>query len=272
MIYGKEKTRQMVRSILPSKSRKTAKHRKDCLHRENRRKSALQLATLRGPATYVVDEFEDINENLIHWIEPKDVGGWDTIVSDRRAADKLNHFEFWAYEKTKHLPEDARFKKMEALVPNNLIGQHAMSHLDFLLPPSQKYYWRQDDLWYSLPSRLRGNWWHAHNNHKLSAWAQAQLDFDAAVHKIKNDDNARRKFNKHLKRVPFMVEVGKTTSVLYPGEKYERVITVPVREDRTRTLNGYHDAVKFIKEIKGQHYYHAAAFFNIEIPSRYPGR
>jgi hypothetical protein len=277
MIYGKEKTRQMVRSILPSKARKAAKHRKDCLHRENRRKSALQLTTLRGPATYVIDEFEDIGDDLTYWIEPKDSdGGWDTIVSDRREADKLNHFELWAYKKTKHLSVDERFKKMESLVPNNLIGQHALSHLDFFKPPTENRRWwmrDQEDEYWSLPGRLRMRRYRY--NYTPSAYLLAGQAFDAAVHKIKHNDVQRRKFNKYLKDNPWMVQVGQkenTRSRTVDGVIKLYATYTPIYEDQTRTLNGYHDAVKFIKEIKKQHYYHAAAFFNIEIPSRYPGR
>lgn len=51
-------------------------------------------------------------------------------VGERRAADKLAHFERWAVLISKDIPEyDARMAKMRALLPKGLIGNHAMSHI-----------------------------------------------------------------------------------------------------------------------------------------------
>jgi len=44
------------------------------------------------------------------------------LVYCRRAADKLNHFERWAIEVTKHLPLEDRLGHMRAVLPRGLIG------------------------------------------------------------------------------------------------------------------------------------------------------
>ncbi len=66
------------------------------------------------------------------------------LVWGRRGRDKLNHFERWAVEKTKHLPLTERLGAMRGVLPGGLIGRHALTHLEnnrAITPP--KYLWRR---------------------------------------------------------------------------------------------------------------------------------
>lgn len=121
MIYGENKARQMARSILPSTRRKAARENLRAIKQSHR---ALVRRELRR-----LDE-----EN-----EPRDCfdpRGYPTgkiayEVRERQNADKLGHFEKWAVEISKGIPEaDGRRKWVRALLPAGLIGDHAMTHLD----------------------------------------------------------------------------------------------------------------------------------------------
>ena len=52
--------------------------------------------------------------------------GLRRVVWRRRGADKLNHFIRWAKRRTAHLPVESRLSKMRAVLPDGLIGEHAL--------------------------------------------------------------------------------------------------------------------------------------------------
>lgn len=119
MYYGDEKRRQMVRSILPSTRRRSAKANLRRVKKSNRAFVRRELrATVLDP-----DHLDEVDLRY-PYKEIRDA------VQERRAADKLNHFERWAVAVTAHLPEpDGRLAKMVATLPKNLVGWHAVSHL-----------------------------------------------------------------------------------------------------------------------------------------------
>jgi hypothetical protein len=66
------------------------------------------------------------------------------MVRDRRAADKLNHFERWAVRSTMDIPVPNRLSHLRSVLPDGLIGDHAVSHLrwiDEIVPPAE-HDWR----------------------------------------------------------------------------------------------------------------------------------
>lgn len=159
MIYGREKVRQMQRSILPSTARKAARDNKRALVHRNRRGSSHVLTKYKGPASHVLDICDD-GEVLTYWETPNrhDYG---EMIYERRSHDKLAHFEMWAYERTKHLRLEDRYSKISGLLPNGLIGDHALSHLEFLQPPHAAEYWRYRECdYYGLPTRLRRKYYY----------------------------------------------------------------------------------------------------------------
>ncbi len=130
MYYGPEKARQMARSILPSTRRKGARESATLLKRATRRNAR---ASLRDWATYT-DPWA-YEGHIFDYDEPGCGGGGfhediKQIMWDRRLGDKLGAFLWWAPVVTAHLdcPED-RYMHIKSMLPNNLIGRHALSHL-----------------------------------------------------------------------------------------------------------------------------------------------
>ena len=117
------KSRDMARSILPSRARSTTAHLA-LARRANRHAISQKLSYIRRGDTAGQED----------WDERSDLRAYpDTeiamIVRWRRGADKLSHFERWAVQVTKALPVEDRLGHMRAMLPGGLIGEHAMSHL-----------------------------------------------------------------------------------------------------------------------------------------------
>jgi len=134
-----EKARDMARSVLPSTARKGARETRTTIHGRERAHERQLLHELR------------------HWSEPDDFEGdlgvasrhrrdVADMVSDRRAADKVGPLIVWAERLVERntvlssaTPED-REVYFRTILPPGLIGNHAISHL----------YWVLDD--------RRGHW------------------------------------------------------------------------------------------------------------------
>lgn len=124
MYYGDDKRRQMARSILPSVWRRGAAAEKAHIARAARRGVR---AALRGLCVDPQAEDEAARRDLDRDQKARIEMG--QLVSRRRGSDKLNHFMHWAERITKELPQDERLAAMRALLPRDLIGQHAIDHL-----------------------------------------------------------------------------------------------------------------------------------------------
>lgn len=121
MMYGDNKKREMARSILPSKRRQNAKDNLCAIRRKARR------AARRD--TRLISHEEDSGE-----FTERDLYAYPMVdirneVRDRRDADKLSHFQNWAIKVTDGMEPDARMAHMMKILPDNLIGWHARSHL-----------------------------------------------------------------------------------------------------------------------------------------------
>lgn len=129
------KSRDMARSILPSRARSPTAHL-ELTRRANRRATGQKLSYIRRGSRAGHED----------WDERWDLRAYPDveiamIVRWRRGADKLNHFERWAVQVTKPLPVEDRLGHMRAMLPGGLIGEHAMSHLRRLpeLNPDDDY-------------------------------------------------------------------------------------------------------------------------------------
>ena len=122
MDYGDAKVKTMAKSVLPSRRRKGAREDKRLAHRQHRRQVSERLADLRwwDYDDFVVSVTHN-NNRRIHEIK------WD-----RRAADNVSAVVRWAEALTKDIPKGDRVAFMKRLLPDNLIGRHALTHLDFL--------------------------------------------------------------------------------------------------------------------------------------------
>jgi len=133
-----DKDRDMARSILPSRNREAARAGKAHVKRAARHESRQACDGLAQLDVRLSDDWDarlDLRaypEAEIHY-----------LVRWRRYGDKLNHFERWAIARTKHLPIDDRLGAMTAVLPDGLIGDHALSHLRRLpeLNPGARHIW-----------------------------------------------------------------------------------------------------------------------------------
>lgn len=124
MMYGDNKKREMARSILPSKRRGHVKDNLCAIRRKARR------AARRD--TRLISHEEDFGA-----FTERDLYAYPTVdirreVQERRDADKLAHFQTWAIKVTDGMEPDARMAHMMKILPDNLIGWHARSHLRWL--------------------------------------------------------------------------------------------------------------------------------------------
>lgn len=116
-----EKTTDIVRSVLPSTARSNARRTRKLIHRAARRAVNMQLQT------GIEDPVHDIRS---------DIGD---MVWDRRSADKIAPLVRWALHHVRANPElrDAELHEQldhfRQLLPDNTIGRHALSHIDWPL-------------------------------------------------------------------------------------------------------------------------------------------
>src|ERR1041385_9409359 len=101
----KDKIKDMIRSILPSKARRAARIEKAKLNRRARR-------TVRADI-----KREDLSRaKLLR--EPD----FRAMVGNRRGADKLNHFMRWCDAITAGMSTEDALQHVRAILPDTLIG------------------------------------------------------------------------------------------------------------------------------------------------------
>lgn len=147
----------MLKSSLPASNRKEIKKRKDMLHRANRRKPIVELHKYAGlTKSDAYDLFEDDEFDYNHWDEPhrSNMGGWEDIVYDRRDHDKLNHFIFWAWKRTRNLRVADRESHFKRLLGPNMLGWHAMQHTMSIIRPEYRWYYRDNPDGLDIPERM----------------------------------------------------------------------------------------------------------------------
>lgn len=265
-IYGKEKTFHMMRSILPSTARKSAKYAKDHLHRENRRSASTHYSQYKGPSSYVEDIYDDDHFDHDRWIEPHQTG-WDSIVYDRRGADKLAHFEKWAYHKTKHIRREDRFSTIAGMLPRNVIGLHALSHLDFLKVPREGHWTfripKTEDIdILMMPYRLSIQ---HRPDRPLSELQISYMELAQAVRALKSDAQAIRRFNDYMTKHRYS-----WVKIRYLHVKDFETREFVWREIRERVvepvdlIHGYHDIERWI----GNNIYTRRGFIRMSEPRR----
>lgn len=117
MLYGKAKARQMARSILPSTASRSARAERLHIHRAARRVTRMETRRFLFVEDDADDRFPDIRGDI------------RMMVYERREADKLQPLMKWAEAVTRNLPDEDKLPAIKRVLPKNLIGQHAVSHL-----------------------------------------------------------------------------------------------------------------------------------------------
>lgn len=135
-IYGAAKQRNMMRSILPATRRES--HRRDAraVKQVNRRRTRQTLHDWKRHIDpydfegFVYDYTDAGSPYTDCWQYGGGIGG---VVAHRRDHDKVHPLMRWATAITKHIDDPfERYAYMERLLPNTLIGRHALTHIDGL--------------------------------------------------------------------------------------------------------------------------------------------
>ena len=129
--YGAAKQRDMARSILPS----TKKGGQEDRRRVHKRARTAERA-LMGCAWE--DDEADLDFDTVEHTRSHDTRN---MVEERRYKDKVGPFSRWAVRVTENLPQEDRLSYLRSLVPDTLIGEHAVSHVewqDHFMPPAEK--------------------------------------------------------------------------------------------------------------------------------------
>ena len=128
MLHGPAKRREIARSVLPSTHRRSARDDLASLRRRNRRTIRQDLHIIARPARAdaVVEDY-DGNPADLRSYPNADIG---YAVRRRRNGDKLGPLFRWARATTRHLPLEERLEAVRRLFDDNLIGRHALSHLE----------------------------------------------------------------------------------------------------------------------------------------------
>lgn len=127
-----QKTRDMARSILPSTARRISRERKKGSARRARARNNARLARLMTH----LDDLDGFEEDLNSY--DLDDNGCDSMVEDRRDADKVGPIIRWAKALINSRPRLAegdywaRRNYFSGLLGDTLAGRHALQHLDYL--------------------------------------------------------------------------------------------------------------------------------------------
>jgi hypothetical protein len=125
---ARAKHRDMSRSVLPSTRRLQAAQDFAIVRRSGRRASARCLARLIGlNAGQLLAELDLIDVDQFELRQTRDVRD---VVRERRYADKGAPLMRWAIGTTKGVRPEDRLSTLATTLPQNLIGAHAMSHLE----------------------------------------------------------------------------------------------------------------------------------------------
>ncbi len=139
-----DKRRDMARSVLASTQRRAARCALVAVRRRHRRAVGQQLRSLRGRLDFfALDDFDLGDEDRYpdHLVQQE--------VTARRGFDKLGPLFRWSVRSTRTVRVEDRLSHLRASLPANLVGWHAMTHLETvseLVPDTP-------DQWFTDPSR-----------------------------------------------------------------------------------------------------------------------
>lgn len=148
-----EKHKDMVRSVLPSTSRKSAKDDRRAIHKSQRSRQRNLLAEIRQDFDFTEPDFhEGRRKSALHW-----------MVLDRRGADKIGPLTRWAAAVVEadpalsNAPLHVRVRYFRQILPPDLIGAHAVQHIEWALRAlASRDQWKaRDDARRKRPSRRR---------------------------------------------------------------------------------------------------------------------
>lgn len=154
MTYGKDKQRDMIRSILPSKYDWVPKQKR-IVKKRHKSKVRAELSHYRNLR---VEDAEATFEDSGFDYEKDSDRQVKYIVRDRRVGDKSAPLERWAPHQVKDVRWEDRLSKITHLFPDDTVGRHARDHIahlnEFYNPKyDAKYYmWAEEE---SIPANRK---------------------------------------------------------------------------------------------------------------------
>jgi hypothetical protein len=167
MIYDDEKTKEMARSVLPSKRRDTVKKERQSISRAARRASKQILHTADFEEDDGLDEIEMSREHEIYQ------------MSNWRKASKGNHLRRWAKKIVKDIPPEDRATFVKAKLPDNYAGDLAFNAIKWI------------DEFPSNPSDYR----RSYDNYKVKT---PPMSLEVFLKKIESDDRMVKLLNEQF--------------------------------------------------------------------------
>ena len=160
-----EKLKDMAESVLPSTHRRSARIDAEFIRRRNRRAVRVRLGALRyddyDDSGVVVDEYPYIELNQIRQY--------------RREGDKLS-IVHWAEQvrakKLNELPDAEAYEYFRRVLPDNLIGRHALGHIRSRIDPHGYY---QGIFYPPLVIEVKPGFW------RFETFAERQVSYRAKV-------------------------------------------------------------------------------------------
>ena len=160
------KRRDIARSVLPSSARTSARKALQQLRRSDRRRTASALRPLRDlrvepetgcscPSTETADAASptpvvavlDVSCRMCDLAVPNyPLGQHLYEIWLRRAHDKVSPLIRWAETEIAGMERDEARAHLAAILPDDLIGDHAMSHLEWALPSLRDWPRHDDEL------------------------------------------------------------------------------------------------------------------------------
>jgi hypothetical protein len=222
--YGTAKKRDMARSILPSTKRNGQEDRRR-VHKSARTHERALMGF--AEPEWWDEEVDDIMPPDFAGVERKRAHDIKDMVDLRRHKDKVGPFSRWAERVTKNIPHVNRLSYLRSLVPDTLIGEHAVSHVEW------KDHFRD-------PAKSANN-----HRHYPSPKEQGQTERDRLVEQVRAcllEQGEHARLNRALKQSHRLVYHYYKGHVRLVGPK------------SARTLQGAHDVEAFVDAI------HAAAW------------
>lgn len=251
MIYGKDKAKNMSRSILPSTRSSGAGFDKAKAKRATRHSVKTELQRTTIDPDYYDETDTDFEEDA----------NVSRIVNDRRGGDKTAPLQRWAKAITKKVDRDSRLSHVKSLLPENVIGEHALGHV------------KGDDHFSSRAKIILDKNKELNRQDKYAAInvAEKRLTHDeqvATLRKIVEDGRLHRELNKFADRMAWQYykprpTIAEMKSVF--NEQTQKVekkyvyVELPYPPGKVNTANGrkllgLHDIETFLSDIKKSQY------------------
>lgn len=239
-----EKVKDMAESVLPSTGRRSARELRRRAHRRHRARQRDLLIAIRDgyaagcrdDADYYADDDADLRGAGgdvvdVDFAERRRSQDIDTMVWQRRFADKTGSLTRWAASRVdrdddlRYAPVDEQRDHFARLLPDNLIGRHAVQHIESAL----EYRARRDD-------------WRGRRAAQADRRDRERARFAADL-RILLDAGCHQAFNEAL-RAGYLWQAGVRPCGAEPTRPRGAV---------GRLLLGRHDVDDFVADVAGRH-------------------